>query len=240
MKFMQWNIHGNGNVADIVTHIRTINPDVISVNENRLATVRSVATTLSQQTGETWVYDWLDRGDGDGVGFLTKHRYVRLGNLRMTNNLIYTRVALAGQFTHNQTGRAFIFVSTHLVAPETVEPGSTQVRFLQANELEIWMRQFPEPRLFAGDLNEDRRYADAIDNELAPFYFDSWEEAVLLEQSSGNNVAIAEYDDGRTRPVTRLDYVFYSRTSQLVLRQVDVWPMLYSDHRAVSAIVLLP
>ncbi|HUP58002.1 MAG TPA: endonuclease/exonuclease/phosphatase family protein, partial [Bdellovibrionota bacterium] len=214
-----------------------VNPDVISLNENRNSTMQSVASTLRTQTGEPWAAYWLDRGDGDGVGIMTKHEYVQLGILRFANWIKYRRVALAGQITHRTTRKRVTFITTHLVAPESVESGSTAVRVLQAAELEGWARQFAEPRLVAGDLNEDRRYANAIDNELIPYYYDGWEEAVKKEAATGQEVAVAEYSDGRTRPTTRLDYILYSRSaSGVTLRETRVWPMLYSDHRAVSCI----
>jgi endonuclease/exonuclease/phosphatase family metal-dependent hydrolase len=233
---MQWNMHGCSDLTNQINHIKSVDADVVSVNECRSSSLATIARELAKQTGKPWVSDWLDRGDGDGAGFLTRLSYTRSGILRMADFITYKRVALAGRFHDSSSGKSVTFITTHLVAPESVESGSTEVRFKQARELVSWAAQFEEPRLMAGDMNEDRRYADALDTEIIPYYFDGWEQAVKLEASTGTDIWTAEYPDGRTRPSTRLDYIFYSMNSGAALKQFTVWPMVFSDHRAVSAV----
>jgi endonuclease/exonuclease/phosphatase family metal-dependent hydrolase len=116
------------------------------------------------------------------------------------------------QVTINVGGRNVNFFATHLDA------NSSSLRYQQVTELQSYTSGFAEPRIVAGDFNAGPDLSEAI--HMTELFYDSWVQAMNIGTASAypdNPV----YLHTRTRR-GRIDYVFTSRGSNLVIKSTQI------------------
>lgn len=216
LRVMQWNIHntkGTDGVCDpdrVANIIVKQNPQVVSLNEVKYyAGACSYAfdmgvklqSLLQEKTGTTWYLNSVYAG-GTGNVLLSQLPLVTASS----HLLSYDRaIAQVGVVVNGRTINVF---STH------VEYYTAAWRPIQINEVLSWANGFASPQIIMGDFNTAPGTSDY--NLMATPDQDAWAAAT----SAGT--ATAYNGTGFTRDGSRFDYVFYSRTSPLVLKSVSV------------------
>ena len=214
---MQWNIYVSGHGTDgrmaparQVHWIALENPDVVSLNEIRVAQAEDYRSRLESATRTRWnVYFEAAQDDGIGNAILTRFKILSHAKHAMQNGGEYGRGAV--EATIDVNGTPVHFFSAHL------DNGSAAVRTEEAIELTEFIARFPEPRVLAGDMNAVPTAA-----ELAPLLDtvrDSWIDAI------NHNVAIAYPDnppasDTHTMGRRRIDYILHSADMSTVRAEI--------------------
>jgi endonuclease/exonuclease/phosphatase family metal-dependent hydrolase len=238
LKVMDWNTHhgvgtdGVYNLDRFVTWIVRSGAQVVSLNEveknngwgNEDQPAR-YAALLKAATGRTWYATFAQR-DGGTIGqgnlILSAFPFEATG----ARTLSYSRSVARAQIVVNGV-RVNIF-STHLDADSATR------RTLQMGELQNWVLGYSQPHIVAGDFNAWPG-AGEIAN-MTSWAYDSWAEA----KNDGTAVAYEGNTAGNTRN-SRIDYVWYSKKSSLVLKGAQVFDtrdssgVMPSDHRPVMA-----
>jgi endonuclease/exonuclease/phosphatase family metal-dependent hydrolase len=246
LRVLQWNTHHGGFGTDnlyspdrIATWAARMAPDVITFNEiekndywgnqNQPEVYRSL---LQQKTGKTWYYvfaqeygQWTASGKGNLIlstyPINVSDRYELMRNADRS-------IAMAN-ITVN--GRAITLINTHL------DPYDQALRLAQASEVTTWAAAQPENRIITGDMN-----AWPDQTSIAQFnkgYYDSWTTAA----ANGTAAAFAG-NSGQTKS-GRIDYIFYSKGSNLAVRSARVFDtrdangITPSDHRPVLTTFLV-
>jgi endonuclease/exonuclease/phosphatase family metal-dependent hydrolase len=235
LKVMQWNIHntkGSDGVCNpdrVAGAIVKQNPQVVSLNEVKFYAGAcsftfdmsvKLQSLLQQKTGVTWYLKSI-YADGTGNVLLS-----RLPLVTASSHLLSYSAGVA-QVGVVVNGRTINLSSTH------VEYYNASWRTAQIKEVVSWLTGFSSPRIVMGDFNTNPGTSDY--NLLATPYQDAWAAA----KSAGT--ATSYNGSGATHGASRFDYVFYSRTSTLVLKSVSVpdtrvsgvYP---SDHDPVIAV----
>jgi endonuclease/exonuclease/phosphatase family metal-dependent hydrolase len=246
LRVLQWNTHHGGVGTDnvynpdrIATWAARMSPDVITLNEiekndywgnqDQPEVYRSL---LQQKTGKTWYYvfaqeygQWTASGKGNLIlstyPINVSDRYELMRNADRS-------IAMAN-ITVN--GRAITLINTHL------DPYDQALRLAQATEVTTWAAAQPENRIITGDMN-----AWPDQTSIAQFnkgYYDSWTTAA----ANGTATAFAG-NSGQTKS-GRIDYIFYSKGSNLAVRSAQVFDtsdangITPSDHRPVLTTFLV-
>jgi endonuclease/exonuclease/phosphatase family metal-dependent hydrolase len=219
LRVLQWNIqqgwttNGKSNLDLVVDWVVKLNADVISFNEiNHSGSpaadhIKIIADKLKARTGETWSYNWVQKQgarSGEGEAVMSRLPFVSTA----TNLLPYSRSAALAMVMVN--GRAINVVSTHLDA------WTRNYRIAEIRDLKQWIEAFAERRIIMGDFNSWPGTPEV--SEMTKDYHDAWADAVRTDK----DVAYPGNEDGHTRK-TRIDYVFYSRDSTLVLKKTQVF-----------------
>lgn len=236
LKVLDWNTqHGVGSdgvysLDRLVTWIARSGAQVVSLNEveknnswgNEDQPAR-YATLLKAATGKTWYYTFAQRdGQANGQGnlILSVYPFEATG----ATTLSYSRSVARAQILVNGV-RVNIF-STHLDADSSAR------RSVQMAELKSWAANYSQQHIMAGDFNAWPG-ATEITNMTAVAY-DSWAQA----KSAGTAVAYSGNDAGNTRN-SRIDYIWYSKQSSLVVKAAQVFDtrdssgVMPSDHRPI-------
>jgi endonuclease/exonuclease/phosphatase family metal-dependent hydrolase len=221
LKVMQWNIQGSSYIDQKVALIAKIRPDVISFNEMPSGSLAAYASKLKAATGQNWDYVWeFVDPDHNTYGYNTVAVFSRFPIEGETSHFLsYDRSAQDARITVN--GRTINFTSTHL------DHRSSAYRLTEVKQLKTWLAGIAEQRIVAGDFNW---YPGTTEiNEMALSYNDSW----AVAKSKGTAVGAPGYPDGQTKN-NRIDYIWYSKgASALSVVSCQVYPLQYSDHRAV-------
>ena len=246
LRVLQWNTHHGGFGTDnvyspdrLATWAARMSPDVIMFNEiekndywgnqDQPEVYRSL---LQQKTGKTWYYvfaqeygQWTANGKGNLI--LSTYPINVSDRYEMIRNA--DRSIAMANITVN--GRAITLICTHL------DPYDPALRLAQAVELTTWAAAQPESRIVAGDMNAWPDQTSIA--QINTGYYDSWATAA----SNGAATAFAG-NTGQTKS-GRIDYIFYSKNSNLAVHSAQVFDtrdasgVTPSDHRPVLTTFLV-
>jgi endonuclease/exonuclease/phosphatase family metal-dependent hydrolase len=236
VRVLQFNIHfgisreGVVDPGTIAAEIRSVRPDLVSLNEVDAGTLRTgrldEAAYLARATGLHAVYGpnlpW--EGGLFGNAILTRYQVEDTQNLALP---VISGLEPRGLLTVTVRvgGRTVSFSSTHL---SDGDDGRVS-RGLQAQEIATVVRQSSAPTIVAGDLNSEP--SDLPVRILRQDLLDSQEEG-----GRGRGDTVPEPD-----PQGRIDYVLHDRSFAVVPGSTRVLPSASSDHRAVvTDLALLP
>jgi endonuclease/exonuclease/phosphatase family metal-dependent hydrolase len=236
LRVMQWNIHKTKNSNGVcdpnftVDTIAKMKPDVVSLNElNYFSGVcgwgfdmaERLRSMLQQKTGVTWygVQDHTSTQPRDAIFSQFPLVSASSTGLSYDRGVVHVGVVV--------NGRTVNLFSTH------IEWDNASYRPIQINEAIRYLSTFAEPRILMGDFNTWPNTADY--SLLATPYQDGWTAALKAGTATSYNGTGATHGD------SRFDYVFFTRSSSLVLNSVNVpntkvngvWP---SDHDPVVAV----
>jgi endonuclease/exonuclease/phosphatase family metal-dependent hydrolase len=237
LKVMQWNIHhtkgsdGRFDPNRLATAAVRQGADVISMNEvsyyhssyiNDDLAAR-LESLLEQKTGRTWYRKFINVYGGTwgyGNAILSRLPFTSSS----TKMLSYKRGVV--QVGVSVNGRTVNIFSTH------VDYYNASYRTIQTNQAKSWISGFAGPRIVMGDFNTNPGTNDY--SIMSSAYADGW----AAGKSAG--IATAFNGTGATHGASRFDYVYYSKTSGLALRGINVpdarvngvYP---SDHHPVVA-----
>jgi endonuclease/exonuclease/phosphatase family metal-dependent hydrolase len=246
LRVLQWNTHHGGFGTDnvyspdrIATWAARMSPDVITFNEiekndfwGNQDQPEVYKNLLQQKTGKTWYYvfaqeygQWTANGKGNLIlstyPINVSDRYELMRNADRS-------IAMAN-ITVN--GRAITLINTHL------DPYDPALRLAQATEVTTWAAAQPENRIVTGDMN-----AWPDQTSIAQFnksYYDSWTTA------AANGTATAFPGNNGETKNGRIDYLFYSKGSNLSVKSSQVYDtrdangITPSDHRPVLTTFLV-
>jgi endonuclease/exonuclease/phosphatase family metal-dependent hydrolase len=236
LKVMQWNIHKTKGSDGVCNADRTVNtilsfhPDVVSMNEVdyysgacgwNLDQGEQLRALMQQKSGVAW-YRQSDRpAVNTGDVLLSRYPLTTSSSTLLSN---YRAVAQVGIVVN---GRNVNLFSTH------IEWDNASWRPAQIAEAVRWMSTFAEPRIMMGDFNTWPNTTDYY--IIATPYQDAWVSA------SSSGTATSYNGTGNTEGQSRLDYVFFSRVSNLALNSVTVPNTVVngvrpSDHDPVVAV----
>jgi endonuclease/exonuclease/phosphatase family metal-dependent hydrolase len=235
LRVMQWNIHntkgsdGACNPDRVANTIVKQNPQVVSLNEVKFFAGAcsftfdmgtKLQSLLQQKTGVTWHIEEVNAG-GTGNVLLSRLPLVTSSSHLISNGRGVVEVGVV------VNGRTINLFSTH------VEYDNASWRPGQIKEVVSWATGFSQPRIVLGDFNTSPGTSDY--SLMSTPYQDAW----TVGKSAGT--ASSYNGSGATHGASRFDYVFYSRTSTLALKSVNVpdtrvsgvYP---SDHDPVVAV----
>jgi endonuclease/exonuclease/phosphatase family metal-dependent hydrolase len=236
LRVMQWNVHntkGSDGVCDpdrVANAIVKQSPQVVSLNEVKFYAgacsytfemAVKLQSLMQQKTGVTWYLKSINAGGSTGNALLSRFPLVTASSHLLSNGRGVAQVGVV------VNGRTINLFSTH------VDYDNASWRTQQINEAVSWMTGFSLPRIVMGDFNTSPGTSDYY--LMATPYQDAWAAA----KSAGT--ATSYNGTGATHGASRFDYVFYSRTSTLTLKSVNVpdtrvngvYP---SDHDPVVAV----
>jgi endonuclease/exonuclease/phosphatase family metal-dependent hydrolase len=246
LRILQWNTHHGGFGTDnvyspdrIATWAARMSPDVIMFNEiekndywgnqDQPEVYRSL---LQQKTGKTWYYVFAQeygQWSANGKGNLILSTYPI--NISDRYELVRNADRSVAMASITVNGRAITLINTHL------DPYDQALRLAQATEVTTWAAAQPENRIITGDMN-----AWPDQTSIAQFnkgYYDSWTTAA----ANGTATAFAG-NSGQTKS-GRIDYIFYSKGSNLAVQSAQVFDtrdangITPSDHRPVLTTFLV-
>jgi len=235
LRVMQWNIHktkGSDNTCNpdrTASWLVKLGADIIGVNEvlyyGGCSYTADQGVTLEnlveKKSGRTWYRKFVN-GDGK-VGNLILSRLPFASSA--TRQLSYGRGAVQASVIVN--GRTVNVFSTH------VDYANASWRTQQTNQVKSWMSTFSSPRIVTGDFNTNPGTSDY--SIMASAYGDSWVDA----KSAGT--ATSYNGTGATHGGSRFDYVYYTKSTPVVLKSVNVPTtktsgVAASDHDPVIAV----
>jgi endonuclease/exonuclease/phosphatase family metal-dependent hydrolase len=222
LRVLHWNIQqgrttdGKSNLDLIVDWVIKMKPDMISFNEiMHYASassdhVKIIADRLATRTGETWSYNWVQKGgaaSGEGEAVMSRLPLESTA----TNLLTCTRSVAEVMIMVN--GRPINVASTHLDASSK----SNTCRMNEISQLKSWYAGFVEQRLLMGDFNASSGSAEIT--EMTTDYRDAWADALKIDRA----IAYPDNSAGNTRR-RRIDFVFASKGATfLVLKEAQVY-----------------
>jgi endonuclease/exonuclease/phosphatase family metal-dependent hydrolase len=216
LRVMQWNIHktigtdGRCNADRIASWVAKLAPQIVSMNEvsyysgcfDNADLGAILEALLEKKTGKTWYRRFVNANGKVGNLILSRLPF----GSSSTHSLSYGRGVV--QVTVVVNGRNVNVFSTH------VDWENSSYRTTQTNQVKYWTSNFSSPRIVMGDFNT---WPDTSDYRImANAYRDAWAAAKSMGAASAYN------GTGSTRGTSRLDYVYYTNVSQLVLKSVTV------------------
>jgi endonuclease/exonuclease/phosphatase family metal-dependent hydrolase len=203
LRLLQWNTHHGGigtdgvyNPGRIADWIKTMNPDVVSLNEvSNADQAAGLAALTTSKTGVTWRYYYDDRGN-----MMMTKLAIASESICLVNSSVGRKATQVGVLVN---GRAINVWSAHL------DESSSTARLSETQVLQGCEQSWTEARIAAGDFNMQTGSAEY--NSMATGHTDAW----LVAKSLGTAVNYSGNCDGCTRN-SRIDYVFTSKGATLL------------------------
>ena len=218
IRVLQWNTYHGGYGTDgiydqdrQVAWMRSVAPDIISLNEVKASQAAAYKTKLEAATGTIWHSFHVNaQSDGTGNQILSRFPILRTSIYRMATNGQYARAV--AQATIDVQGRSLNFFSTHL------DHADQTIRRAQVAELTQFLSGFSDPRIVAGDFNAAPASGEIT--TITADWIDGWEHTVHVGAASAyppDNAA----DLGTRTLRERIDYIFLSERSGLIVRAAE-------------------
>lgn len=210
LRMADWNIQVNGEGTDGRTDLtrtyatlraKAADVDIITCNECYASTISSFATRLSNDTGVTWYPANFDVGSHNHSGVWSRYRFVSTPVVHSYSvpASMDDGPKTAGEVDIDVNGRA-----VHLVVTRLCSPCGGGVRATQAQELVTWAAGFGEPRIIAGDFNDNPGASST--STMAAAYVDSYRQA----QADHTATAYTDNPSGHTHGCNSIDYIWLS------------------------------
>jgi endonuclease/exonuclease/phosphatase family metal-dependent hydrolase len=214
LRVLSWNgSFGTGtdsvrNYDRTAQYVANMNPDIAGLCEIPSEMVSTFINSLNAKTGRSWFWYHIPKYQGTTEGNLIISKY----SFSSTSGRYLSYQRSVAQATIVVGGRTINFFATHL------DPDSSGARFQQVTELQAFASGFSESRIVVGDFNAGPDTSESV--RMTSGYYDTWMRAM----NAGTATAYPDnpvYMHTRTRR-GRIDYVFYSTSSSLVLQGMQV------------------